>query len=199
MSAPQPGYADPLPVQQSSWPKVIGIISIVLGCLGAAYYGLCGVGGTLVGTFAMEAMTSTMTEAQRAQMEASIEIQRQFMVPNLLRSLFAMGLGILLLVVGLAMVKRRRWSRTGALLWAGGKTVDALAAGAIAYLSGQATVEMMESDPNMQQMPQGIQGMMAAIGPISAVMTALFLIAYPVFMVIWMNRGKVVEEVRAWE
>ena len=196
MSAPETSYA--APKQESSWPKAIGIISIVIASVGIAYYVLCGIGGTLVNTALVEAMAESVPEAQRAQMEASAEIQQRYLVPNLASSCFALALAGFLLVAGIATTRRRRWCRGGSLAWAGGKLLHALGAAVIVFLSAQASAEIMANDPNMQQMG-GLSGIMAALGPISAVLTFLFLAAYPVFLIIWFNRGKVVEEVRGWE
>ena len=86
--------------QQARWPKIIGIISIVFGvggCLG-------GVWGFLTPMF-MEAM-ATRVPASQAGVFSNVQSFGSWIVIN---SALTLVIGLALLIVGIALVRRRRY------------------------------------------------------------------------------------------
>src|SRR5687768_9797165 len=83
--SPPPDFAE-VPEQQSTWPTVIGVISIVLGSLGVVSYGCCGTFGVLIGPMMMNmAPAEEIDPASKAQMD----VMQQFTWPALASGLIA--------------------------------------------------------------------------------------------------------------
>lgn len=184
----RPGMVAEPPARQSGWPKVIGIIAIVLGSLGilGAVYGA--VSPLVMGPLAR------MMPAEHA---AGVEAMQEFSVRVVLVSLLALAVAVWLLVGGIALVKRRRSSRKTCLTWAVVKMLFVVLNSVISYAMVEAQMEaMMQQSPNTPGMPAGFMSGFSAIGLVFGICWGW---ALPVFMLIWFSRGEIKAEVAQWE
>lgn len=161
-----------------SWPKVIGIISIVWGSLGVAC-NLC----TLIGSVAGNAMLNLVPEEQRAQVQAQ---QQAGGVLTIVLSILALGLAGMLLAAGIMTLNRRALGRTLHLVYGVVGILLAFAGTGVGWTTSQAGLQAIQSDPSKAAAAQAAQGA-----------TMLFLalglcvgIAYPIFVLIWFGLVK---------
>lgn len=174
------------PATNSSWPKVLGIIAIVLGALAAV--GSCiGAGAS----FFAGAMVDLVPEGEASGLEGMMAWQSWLVGLSVL----ATGLGIGLLVGGVGLVRRRPFAATACLGWAILKMVYVLASAFVGYQVNVAQFEVMQNDPNMAGMPAGFMGAVSLFG---ATLGVLWGWALPIFMLIWFSRRRIHEEVESW-
>ncbi len=204
-AAPTEPAALATPAVQSTWPIVIGIIAIVFASLAIFQNGICApIGLLMTGVFSsmmedMSGPTQGAMEAQVAQMDAI----KAYVPHSLAVSLAMTAAGIVLLVGGVQLVKRRYRSRTTITAWAVLKMVLALPAAYVSYLSSQAQFAAMAKaaadDPGgVGQAPPGFFSLLEGLGVVGAVITLLWYWALPVFMLIWFARRPIQDEVRTW-
>ncbi|MCU0689689.1 MAG: hypothetical protein MUE97_08120 [Phycisphaerales bacterium] len=204
-----------LPPALPAWPKVIGIISIVLGSLGVVGQG-CGIAGAV----AMPMMAAPMREAAKqaaaqaaaqgaaqgggnaaaAQMEqqvAMFDAMGQY-TPLLVGSgVLNIICAVLLIVAGIQLLKRLPSGRTLHLAYAGLRTVAVLFAIVPGWLMHVAQMEAMQASG--MAMPPGLgAGFMTGMGVVGIVLGVVWGLAYPAFVVVWFMRGTIREQVAAW-
>ena len=173
----------------SAWPKVIGIVIIVL----ASFSVLGGIWALLM-PFLMESLQASMPPAQRAQMATSMERTASAVMSMLLY----MVLGGALFVTGIGLVRRRQWSIRFCRYWSFAKIVVVLGTSLLWF------VEYPENMRKMQEMQQasGTSGMPVwsyeAIGFVGLAFGLIWGCALPVFLLIWLGRRKINQEVAAW-
>jgi len=178
------------PKRKSTWPTIIGVIAIVFGILGILVYGVCGIVGQFFGGQFMSMMNTPDADAQIAAME-------QYKWLNVGVGLLQAILAVLLLVAGIAMTRRRANCRSMAMMWACAKILIVALGSAVGFFAQQAQFEAIAQQqatvpPGMQQM----QGGMLIVGVAFGVAWGW---ALPIFMLIWLNRQKVRDEVAGWE
>jgi len=174
------------PASNSSWPKVLGIIAIVLGAMAAL--GSCiGAGAS----FFAGAMVDLVPEGQASGLEGMMAWQTWLVGLSVL----ATGLGIGLLVGGIGLLRRRAYAATACLGWAALKMVYVLASAFVGYQVNVAQFEAMQNDPNMAGMPAGFMGAVSLFG---AVLGVLWGWALPIFILVWFSRRPIREEVESW-
>ncbi|MCH7814002.1 MAG: hypothetical protein IID40_08270 [Planctomycetes bacterium] len=178
----QPGelYFTPEP---SSWPKVIGIISIVLGSLGI----LGGINGALSPFYA--ASLAKFMPGQSAEVMAMV---KEFAVWTVAGSLVAIGLAGLLLAAGIALVKQRPQAVGRCRLWAVLKILFAIANTVLQY---QIQSRMMQAQQDSGNFPAGMADLMVWT---AVVMPLAWALPYPGFLLIWFGRSKIKLEVANW-
>jgi hypothetical protein len=191
------------------WSKVIGIISIVLGALGVVAQG-CGIAGVV----AMPLMAEPMREAAKqaaaqgggnaagaAEMEqqaAMFDAMAQYAPLVIGSGVLNMICAVLLIVAGIQLLKRRVSGRTLHLAYAGLRTVGVLFSLVPGWLMHVAQMEAMQASG--VAMPPGLgAGFMTGMGVAGLVLGAVWGLVYPVFIVVWFMRGKIREQVSAWE
>jgi hypothetical protein len=185
----QPGQI-PMPEQRSTWATVIGVIAIVLGSGGI----LSGC-WSLASPFVFDFFRNMIPPGQATGMEVmdAIDEWRSWTIIN---SLLTIAVATLLLVVGIGLLKRRRWAVGAGVAWAILKTLLALVTAVFVYMIQQAAFEAMG-----QQVPAA-PGLGLAfyrmIAVCSAAFTVLWYCAFPVFLLIWLSRAKVKADVADW-
>jgi hypothetical protein len=172
---------------RSKWPAVVGIIAIVIGA-GGFLYNACGAVGAFVVGMVFQRMPSTGMPPEVFQVK-----------PGWVGVMLVMSLlcGVLL-IPGIALLQRRRWSAAWLRIWSVAAIVLAVAGSVIeARIQGENMTRMMTAT----SMPAGAGPSPAffqatAIG--GAVFNAVLRCAFPVFLLIWFTRRKIRDEVAAW-
>lgn len=174
------------PAKQAIWPSVLGIIYVVLGSLAAL--------GALLTPFFMWVMD--MAAEHMPESESAIFNQyRQHMGALWAVSAAGLVLGLLVLLGGIFLVRRRAASRPILLLWALLKPVYGVL---YAWLNYVTTVELGEAMANSEMAGPMAMMDLQPLAAGSSVFSALFYAALPIFTIIWFLRPKVREEVSRW-
>ena len=171
-SAP-PGLGEPdlLSDQPRTWPKVVGIISIVFASLGL----VCGACGIIQnGSAFMSGGANMQTPSGSMQLP-----------PPSLISLVLQGFGwfwsIVLLVAGITTLRRRPIGRILHLVYAAVSVVLTVVSTAVAWSDLQRTLQALQQDPKIAQMG----GMIQAIAMGALCIGVLMGLGYPGFCLIW--------------
>ncbi len=183
----EPTHADDFDLRDPpSWPKVVGIISIVWGGLGL----VCGLGGIVmmpVGTKMMEPMLAGDPPPPT----------NQFGAMDYGIAALGLGLAVLLLVAGIMTVGRKRAGWTAHLIYAA-ISIPLVLFSAYNNLQKQAGVEQWAKDfPSndyaqmINNSPGGVQ-QASAIGGL--VVLLIFGLGYPLFCIIWFGLIKTKHE-----
>ncbi|MCZ6850349.1 MAG: hypothetical protein O7F17_01775 [Planctomycetota bacterium] len=191
----QPIDAGEIPHPPSAWPKVIGVITVIFGSLAI----LGGCSGAVSSLF-MSSLSGLMPEEQATMYDAMEGLKPWLIIGAVL----TLALGILLLVAGIGLVRRRAWSPTACMVWAGIKMVFVVGYTILSDMARQAQFEamqeMMQQDPNM---PAGATAMMGSFfqvfGVFAIVLGILWGWALPIFLLSWFSRSKVKAEVAGWQ
>lgn len=177
------------------WPKIIGIICLVLGGVGA----ICGI-TTVIGTFFMKSLAK-LVEGQPAPpgggptpaelIEASAKHQ------GLTATVAVVGLltACFLLYCGIRLITRKANARKLLLAWASIKGLEVIFATWVGFMNAKAQVALY----NDYEVAAEGAGNIAAMSMITIVAGALFGLALPVFMAIWLNRPAIKAETSAWQ
>ncbi|MGB2819381.1 MAG: hypothetical protein WBF17_00265 [Phycisphaerae bacterium] len=170
--SPQPPYPQAQayypPPKRSVWPTVIGIISIILAALG------------LICTPLMTIM-NTFNPASQQVYEYLPDWYRTWEVVSAFGGIIW---GVLLLIAGIGLLKRRPVARTLHLVYAVSSMV-------VAVINGFVLVSVL-SDTGGMPAPVRV-GMIG--GAVGGTCGALI---YPVFLLIWFLRASIAAEVRSW-
>lgn len=171
MQAPQP--------RRTTWPNVLGILSIVLGALGVLTYGAGGIELILTGP-------TVPASAPHADAIGVGEL-----VSNLVHCLLA----VLLLAAGIQLVRRRPAARRLYIVWAVLRTAAALGGTVVAYLMMQALIQDEQANGTTSA---DVVRFMEVYGLATLVIALLWSLALPIFALIWFNRPKIRQEMRRW-
>jgi hypothetical protein len=190
-----------VPARPTSWPMVIGIILIVVASLGLLSNGCGGVANLF-----MPAIMSRMQQ-QSGQSDPIVQVQmdiiHKYIGWNIANALVMVVLGIILLVGGISMVKRKRSGVSMSVVWAVARIIWAIPASYVGSLVFNDTVEAMrkaaEQNPNAQQPPPGMFGLMQSFGAVGVVIGVVFACAIPVFVLVWLNRPAIKAETAQWQ
>ena len=204
-NTPDPGSPQPRPiapptqpvplapvVPRSKWPAVVGIIAIVIGA-GGSLFNACGA----VGSF----FTATMFQRIKPPgMPPEVLQVRPVLVAVMLVMSLLCGA---LLVPGIALLQRRRWSAAWLRIWSVAAIVLAVVASVIEARIQQENMTLMMTATSM---PAGTGTgavvfqtnvfQASVIGGV--VLNAVLRCAFPVFLLIWFTRRKIRDEVAAW-
>ncbi len=183
----EPGLAA-IPAEPSAWPKVIGIIAIVLGAAGF----LGGLYGALSPLF-LEAMLKVMPPGQ----EAILEVARDFAVWTVASSLVGVVVAVVLLVAGIGLVRRRQWSVGTVRAWAVIKVLLVIATSVLGYMVAQAQfAAMSQAQAGAAPMPADFGRLLSMFAVVIGLVWGW---ALPVFVLIWFARSKVKAETASWD
>jgi len=171
---------------------VLGTIAIVFGLCGALQ-GLCGVASV----FAMGPITQmlgkfTPATAGGPTLESTLAVTQKFAAWAIASNIFAVLVAVLLIVGGARLIKRRAKCRGTILLWGGLKFLVAVVAVVLGYLSMQEHASLA-SGPSAPG-----SAMMQGVAMFSLAFSFLWLLALPVFMVVWFSRPRIRDEVAGW-
>jgi hypothetical protein len=192
-----PVHGGEMPAQPTSWPTVLGVILIIMASLGL----LSNVCGGVFSVFAPQIMSAMPAEAaDDPTFKAQMDVTRRFMPFQLANAAILLALGVLLLMAGIGLARRRRASIKYARLWATGRILWAIPAAVATHYIMVESLKMMEqaAADSGQPMPAGIMGFMQMLGPVGAVINLVFWCAMPVFVLIWFARAKIKNEVATW-
>ncbi len=181
------------PQRPANWPKVIGTIAIVLGS-GGIFVGLWTAAtpfGMRFFKWAMEqSQPSGIVDSQVAVMEAGIPW-------TVASSLIATSIAILLLLGGIRLNKRKRSSMRLLKFWAVMRIPVVVIVTIAAVLMQELQFEIMGQSPGLTPMSFG-----GGFFDVMIVVTLVFGLAwgwaFPVFLLIWLSRGKIKNEVAGW-
>ena len=181
-----PGVIAPRP---SRWPAIIGTIAIVFGILATL--------GGCVGLVVMPVIEAFMeaVPSQQNPALAGLSDWKQWTIPG---SLAGMALGILLLVGGSGLLKRRSWGHRVCLGWAGLKMILVIYMATIQYQIAIDQAEAIRNDPNMQSLPAPFASIMQSFGMIGVIVGVIWGWALPVFLLVWLSRRKIRAEMQSW-
>ena len=120
---------------------------------------------------------------------------KQWTIPG---SILSMALGVLLVVGGSGLLRRRGWGRRVCLGWAGLKMVLVIFMATIQYQMAIDQAEAMKNDPNFQALPAQFAGFIQSFGMISVIISVILGWALPVFLLVWLSRRKIRDDVKTW-
>lgn len=168
-----PMYGEPdFGAEPPAWPKVIGIISIVLAALGL----VCG-GCGIVQNFAAVAQGGAQVQTPSGQM---LQLPPPPMLANIIMVVGWLW-GILLLIAGIQTLRRAFSGRMLHLVYAGVSILISIVNILVTWSYIQATIQALSADPQMAQMSGFITGAMYG----SVCVGLVFGMGYPVFLLIW--------------
>lgn len=196
---PQPAAARPLapptqvelpsrtmPAPAPSWPSVLGILALLLGLF-----------GTLVGAFAVLSplVMSFWAQFVPAEGRTGLAVAERWTTWTVASGGLATGLSLLLMVAGIGLLLRRRWACALLQTWAVLRMILAVGQVGVAYVIQQETLASMS-----QQMPAPMpaQQYVQLFALLGMVISLAWYWALPVFLLIWLARGRLREHVAEW-
>lgn len=182
-----------LPPEQTKWPTVFGIISIVFGAGGA----FCNFAGVFMVIFQDRFLRMMMGALPPAEAEKQIAAAQAAQPPAGIAMVvtgFAMLTSILLLVAGITCLRRRTVTRSLHMGWAVARTLVAIGV-LVMQLMAHARSQEFYASSGMTN-PQGQYA--DVIMYITVALTLLWSIAYPLVVVIWFNRAVIKREMAEW-
>ena len=163
-----------------TWPKTIGIVSIVWASLGLTCTG-CGVVGLAAQPFMKQIM-----QGQKTRDGQPIPDMPQVMLAGpveWLQMIVGAAVVVLLLVAGIWLIKRKPQARQMHLIYAGISVVTTIVGTVLAVQKQSAIAEWARNNADNFWAQQNGQGGM--IGQLSLVIGALLGLAYPAFVLVW--------------
>ncbi|VAX38817.1 hypothetical protein MNBD_PLANCTO03-2166 [hydrothermal vent metagenome] len=193
--APPTQAGDFVPVTPpEGWPTVIGVLSIIFGGLGVV-----GAGCGAIVMLAFPALINLMPEGpEREELEKSIGQGLHYVPLQIGSQLIEFVLAVILIVGGVQLLKRSRGAVKSLTVFAIGDLISNTLVLILGIMTAQAQAKMMAENPEMQQVPQGAQGMMEALGVIGAVVTWVLSAIWPIFLLLWFRRAKIRASVESW-
>lgn len=181
----------------SNWPKVLGIISIVLGGLGLLNHAC-----QTVGSFAGGALFSFVPEGdpQTAVMKKVMDKNASLLLVSGFLYIFLTGLSALLIIAGVKTLNRSTAGVKFHTWWAVAKMAVSVIAMIPGYLMMQNQFEVMREMGAAGGAGGGMpgSGFFAAMGLIGVFFGLIIACSYPVFLLIWFQRQAVKTETARW-
>ncbi len=175
------------------WPTVIGVLSIIFGSL-ASLQGFCG----LLGLIAFSSLLSFLPQEVQDQMGTQMQSSMPYPGFQALQILTEFGVAILLLVGGIMLVRRKPKSRGVLTAFAWIDLLSNTYVAVLGYFVLQASMAAMKDNPQMQQVPPGMLGIMQSLGVVMVPVGWLLSAIWPVFLLIWFRRAKIRASMAAW-
>lgn len=192
-----PVYGGEIPAPPKTWPTVIGVIMIIVAVLGLLQNMCGGVVSVL-----MPAIQSGMpAEANDDPVfAAQMDLTMRYMPFYVANAVILIVLGVLLLMAGISMLKRRLRAVKYSRIWAVARILWAIPAAVITYFITIETFKAIEQAAANagQPMPAGLIGFMQMLGPVGAAVQLVVWCALPVFLLIWLSLSNVKNEVAKW-
>lgn len=175
------------PQARSTWPTVLGVLGIVLGIL-----------GTLGGLWAAIApWTLNRWLAGADPGSASWAVQERWAILNTIFGVVGLAVAVLLLVAGIALVRRRASAMTLWRVWAVAKIVTGTVGIVFSAMMQNETFAAITAgsasatQPAPPVLPAGVPILLMGC-------SFIFLLILPVFALIWFARATVRDEVAGW-
>lgn len=169
----------------TKWPKVFGIISIVLGSLGIAG------GGCGLISIPMNAVAATAAQQQGGVNAATFGGPIAWQVFS---QILAIAMAGLLLAAGIALLKRRPQGIKLHKLWA----YIAIPVWLISTIIGTIFAMQASSAATTAGGNQISPGMIAAFMIPGLLIGLVFALAYPIIVIVWLNRPQIKAEYERW-
>ena len=193
LSSPPP---TPGQTKGGTWKKIIGIISIIFGALAIIQSAMAPV----MIPFTRATMESSVTDdAGKEKLDAYIEKLTSL---SMMSSVILGLLSVLLLVGGVLLIKQNKIAPTLLISWAILKMVAGGYLNFKNYLLMQDQFEILTPTAQIEgfgaaetEMFNNITSISAMVGLVGG---TLWLMAFPIFILIWFNRRKIKAEVRGW-
>ena len=178
------GEAPPKP---SGWPMTIGVICIVFGSLGLVCYGC-----NAVSTMATPFMMGMVPEDQRPATPQGVQL-----VVQVVQLCAAFALSVWLLIAGIGLTRRRPWARGQCIGWSLMKIVLTVISSGVGVLMAPNMVQQIND-----QMTQGggppLFTLTVPMFIAFIVLSLLWYLVWPLFLLIWFSRPAVKAEVDTW-
>ncbi|MCH8881719.1 MAG: hypothetical protein IID34_17775 [Planctomycetes bacterium] len=181
------------PQRPANWPKVIGTIAIVFGS-GGILVGLWGAASP----FGMRLFEWAMEQSQpSAVVDRQVAAMQAWLPWTVGSSLLAVAIAILLLLGGVRLTKRKRSSMRLLKFWAVMQIPVVVIVTIAEMLMQERLFEIMGQSPGGIPMPfgGGFADLMLVVGLVFGLAWGW---ALPVFLLIWLTRGKIKNEVAGW-
>jgi len=187
---PSVPFGQPVP---SSWPRPIGIVSLVFGVLGMLG-GLFAVIGAVVGPKIASAF------AEMGHVGMVTDQMRDHLVWAISSAGVGFGLAVMLCVAGIGIIRRRHRGVRWAKVWAWFKMVSAVGNAVFGYgLQVEALEAMRHQNPGAFSATPVLGRF---FGPGFAIFGSfvgvLWGCALPLFLLIWFKRKRIAEDVSTW-
>lgn len=191
---PPPSPGPPrLPGTTKGWPRTIGIIFLVLGILG--------IGSSLMGQVSYQVMTLTMKalENRGANPDRIAVYLEELKDLSTLSSIAQFITGGVLIWGAAFLLKQKRAASPILQLWA----VAQITAGSCLNFRNleltRAQLEIQSSANAIEESAAAVTGpLLSTVANMAAVGSFLWLLAPPLFLLVWLNRPKIREQVRSW-
>lgn len=175
---------------RTTWPTVCGVIGIIWGGLSL----MCGCAGYF--SVAMTRWSTSFIPAgspEATQVKIQLEVMERFAIAMYALITGSLLLSVLLIVGSVGVIRRRRWSRKALAGWAMAGIILVLANLVYQYALHMATKARMSELGS--SMPPGTEAMQIVM----LVAILVFGWAWPVFLLIWLSRPKIRDEVNRWD
>ncbi len=172
--------------RQSAWPMAVGVIAVIFGCLGV-FGGLSG----LVSPMLFGAMDFSPSSAAGMPFDPILAWKKW----TITLSAGGLLLSALLIVGSVGLLKRRASCRRTLLTYAVLALPHAIANTTVGYFVQQDTLKAMSGAQGMAPFGSSFQSI---IGVLTIGFGLLWNLALPVFLLIWLNRRKIRQEVAGW-
>ncbi len=175
------------------WPKKLGIVSIV--------WGVCSLIASVLTVLSVLAMQYNPRIIDQL---ATNDAQKEFMQSPLVHDwLTASGiyndlcvlLAGALVICGIGLVRRRPWSIRGLLAWAALKVIAEIASVCLDYVMHAKVIQAIAQDLVESE---NVPAMFLVWSTKAVIFGLVIYCALPVFVLIWLARGEIREEVAAW-
>lgn len=185
-------HAMPPPLKGTAWPKVLGIICIIFGVFGSL--------GGCIGMFTplmLEPLSAMMPPEQREPYRATME---EWMTASIAISIIAFVLAVTLTIGGIQLLKKRKTAIPLLRVWAAAKMVLVVVNAFIAYrIQEDQFALMQEAGTSAQNMPPGMDNFMNIVMIFSSIFGVLWGWALPVFLLIWLSRRTIQDQIKGWK
>lgn len=177
-----------VPPPQTSWPKVLGILMIIFGVFGM-------IAGTL-GLFARQLMELLFKQMGKSEIMQSSLMQR-WMTITVAFAAIGLLLGILQMVGGIGLVRRKLWAVAMSKAWAAAKIALAVVTMLSDWIMSQKIAEaakegLIDAD--------AVKHLVRGGGSLVSMLPGLMMsIALPVFVLIWLALPNPREDISYWK
>lgn len=179
-----------------AWPTVVGLLAVIFGALGALQ-NACGAAG-MVMVRAVGAVGQVVPEGEARELEAQMASSFPYPVLQATQMFVEFVLSIVLLIGGIMLLGRKRSSARVLTTFAFLDLLSNTYIAVLGYFVIRSSMQHVAENPDVQQLPSGVQGVMAAIGPVSVVVGWVLTAIWPIFLIWWFRRTKARETIRTW-
>lgn len=186
--APPPVIAADPSDAPSNWPKVLGIIAIIIGSFGV----MQGSSGLMFPVI-LDSIEIVMSRSGGPDIVASLREWQDWILTG---SMLGAGIAALLLAVGIGLLMRRPWSIRFGYVWATVKIIFVLANSIVSYFI---QLEVFNVMANLgTALPPGFIGLFEIMAVLGTAIAIVWGWALPVIMIVWFLRPRIRAEVSAW-